>query len=100
MTASGANNLPRSSLLARVSMATRNGCFDKAPTPVIRLASGGVVPHVGWQSSSVQRDQPVPEDLERGERAVGDGTFQQQAVVVIRQQFEAFDLVALDRALS
>src|SRR5262249_8214318 len=99
MTASGANSLLRSCLFAPASMATRNGCFDINLTPIVRSASAGVVPHVGRQSSSVQRDQSVPEDLERWKRPGGDGALKQQAAVVVRQQFQAFDLVALDRAL-
>src|SRR5215831_18033237 len=38
-------------------------------------------------------------DLEGGERAIGDCTFQQQAVLVIGQQLQALDLMALDRTL-
>src|SRR5215475_1383447 len=65
MTASGANSLPRSSLLARVSMATRNGCFDNAPTPVIRLASAGVVPRAGRSICKLRRWRNWERDIRR-----------------------------------
>src|SRR5215472_3967564 len=61
--------------------------------------SGLVVPHVRWQPSGVERDQAVPEDLQRREGAIGDGAFNKQSLLIVGEQFHALNLVSLDRAL-
>src|SRR5262249_18306093 len=104
---SGANSLLKLSWLAPASMAMRKGCLDMsvllawrrqlASTELRQMqrSSGDVVPHVGQQSSGVQRDQFVSEDLEGRERAIGDRAFRQQAVVIVGQQLHALYLVSL-----
>src|SRR5215469_7510946 len=97
---SGTKSLASSCRLAPDSMARRKGCRDMACFPSSGVSwSGLVVPHFGRQLPGVQRDQPIPEDLERREGAIGDGAFDEQPVLVVGEQFQAFDLVPFDSAL-
>src|SRR5262249_32693685 len=52
----------------------------------VNLSSApGVIPHVSWQLSRIQRYQPVAEDPQRRKRAIRNRPLEQQAVLIVSE---------------
>src|ERR1700722_12202292 len=112
MTTSDANRALNSSLVAPVSMATRNGCFDMACIPLaslarvrrtapvrVKVSSGRVIPRVSWHAVADCSALLLAEDFECGERAIGDSALFELSIGSVREQLQALELVPFDGPL-